>query len=559
MYIWATLKQLLNIGLVIALVSGFSSCQVIEHIASKRIEPSVPNTDHKALDLNEISSTEFVVGDSRIAKNDYGHWDMYVAGDGYERGLKMGKLESHLLLDQEQYFLDFIEETVPSERYLNFLKYFVAFFNRKLPDHIPLEYQQEIYGVSKSLPKEFEHVGPGYFRALNYHAAHDIGHALQNMNLVACTSFGVWDEKTEDGELLLGRNLDFHVGDEFAEEKIMAFVEPDNGHNFMFVTWPGMVGACSGMNEHGLCVTINAAKSAIPLKTGTPISLLIREILQYARNIDEAHEIAQSRDVFVAESILVGSAEDHKAVLIEVAPWGVELHETGQNQITCSNHFQSDKFSETKRTRKNMEESSSVYRSIRLQEWMDSLDTIGPSEAALILRDRKGHNWSEIGNGNENAINQLIAHHSVIFKPESRLVWVSANPFTLGEYVCYDLNQIFSDKQVNPIDSLTIPADPWLDAGYEIHEEWKWIKSQIEIASKENSGYKVAPDALRHFPLLNLESFQTYLTLGDYYTAKGHYTLALDCYNIAAEKNVPRLVDEELIQEKIKKAKRKVK
>ena len=453
--------------------------------------------------------------------------------------------------------MNFIQSTVPSEGYLKFLKYFVAFFNRKLPNHIPLELQQEIYGVSKSLPKEFENIGPGYLRALNYHAAHDIGHALQNMNLVACTSFGVWDEKTDDGELLIGRNLDFHAGDEFAEQKIIAFVEPDEGHNFMFVTWPGMIGACSGMNEHGLTITINAAKSAIPLKTGTPISLLTREILQYASNIEEAHHIALKRDVFVAESILVGSAADKKAALIEVAPWGVELLETDENTLTCSNHFQSEEFSKTKRTKKNKEESSSVYRSIRLQEWIDSLDVIGPKEAALILRDRKGHDWSEIGHGNENAINQLIAHHSIIFKPESRLAWVSANPFTLGEYVCYDLNQVFTEKKIEPLISKTIPADPWLENGYSNHELWKWLKTEIETATEQNSNLKVSPGALDQFPLLNLESFQTYITLGDYYFSKKQFGQALSHYETAGTKNIPRLVDEELIADKIKKTKKK--
>lgn len=549
----------MHISLFAFLLLAFPSCHVFEQIASNRIEPEIPTDADNRLVLNNISPTEKVIGDSKISKNEFGHWDMYVAGNGYERGVKMGKLESHLLLDQEQYFIDFIEETVPSKGYLNFLKYLVAFFNRKLPDHIPLELQQEIYGVAESLPKEFEHIGPGYFRALNYHAAHDIGHALQNMNLVACTSFGVWDQRTEDGELLIGRNLDFHVGDEFAEEKIMAFVEPDEGHNFMFVTWPGMIGACSGMNEHGLCVTINAAKSAIPLRTGTPISLLIREMLQHASNIDEAHLIALKRNVFVAESILVGSAKDGKAAVIEVAPWGVELHVSGENQITCSNHFQSEEFSKTKRTRENKEESSSVYRSVRMQEWIDSLDVIGPVEAALILRDRKGHGWTEIGHGNENAINQLIAHHSIIFKPESRLVWVSANPFTLGEYVCYDLNQVFADKEVKPLVSKNIPADPWLENGYEDHQLWKWLKSQIELAAEEDSGIKVAAETLQQFPLLNLESFQTYITLGDYHFSKEQFELALDSFETARSKNIPRLVDEELIEEKIKQAKRKLK
>ncbi len=62
---------------------------------------------------------------------------------------------------------------------------------------------------------------------------------------------------------------------------------------------------------------------------------------------------------------------------------------------------------------------------------------------AKILRDQSGLNHADIGMGNEKAINQLIAHHSIIFEPEKRLVWVSNGPWQLGEYTCYDIVKIF--------------------------------------------------------------------------------------------------------------------
>ncbi len=41
---------------------------------------------------------------------------------------------------------------------------------------------------------------------------------------------------------------------------------------------------------------------------------------------------------------------------------------------------------------------------------------------ATILRDRKGVKGAELGMGNELALNQLQAHHGIIFKPESRYI-----------------------------------------------------------------------------------------------------------------------------------------
>src|SRR5690606_29179041 len=140
----------------------------------------------------------------------------------------------------------------------NLLRGFLKWYNRKLYLHVPEEYKTEIYGLSQYASDDFNYVAPPYLRMLYLHAAHDIGHALQDLALVGCTSLAVWDEYSEDGKLLIGRNFDFYAGDDFAKNKIIAFVTPKNGHPFMSVTWPGMIGVVSGMNLEGLTVTMNA-------------------------------------------------------------------------------------------------------------------------------------------------------------------------------------------------------------------------------------------------------------------------------------------------------------
>ncbi len=258
--------------------------------------------------------------------------------------MAFGRLTKELLYYQETSFVEQIRELVPSDAYLKVLKYFIAFFNRNLDTSIPEEYRHEIYGTSFSCSPEYDFIGSGYQRQLNYHAAHDIGHALQGLNMVGCTSFSVWKSSSADSSLLVARNFDFYMGKKFSENKIVCFVNPSSGHKFMMITWADLIGVVSGMNDQGLTVTLNAAKSSIPHQAATPVTILAREILQYASSIDEAYEIARKRKLFVSESIMIGSARDGKTAIIEKSPDRIDIVYPDSTRIICSNHYQGKVF-----------------------------------------------------------------------------------------------------------------------------------------------------------------------------------------------------------------------
>lgn len=161
---------------------------------------------------------------------------------------------------QEQVFVDRIREFIPSEGYLKFLGGMIRIFNRNLGRHVPEEYRREIYARSLYCSHDFDAIGTPYERQLNYHAAHDIGHAMSQYMLVGCSSFAAWGGASDDGKPVVGRNFDFYMGDDFTRNKIVTFCRPQAGHPFASIGWAGMIGVLSGMNSEGLTVTINAAK-----------------------------------------------------------------------------------------------------------------------------------------------------------------------------------------------------------------------------------------------------------------------------------------------------------
>lgn len=488
-------------------------------------------------------------------------WELYVQGDPYQIGLQTGVLTQKLYQKQETVFFAKVEEFVPSAFKQKMLVKMLKFYNRHLYRYIPEEFKTEIYGVSQYGTDRFAYLGDAYHRNLYLHGAHDIGHAFQDLALVGCSSLAVWGENSEDAGLLIGRNFDFYAGDEFAENKIIAFVKPNQGHAFMSVTWGGMTGVVSGMNQEGLTVTLNAGKSAVPLKAKTPISIVAREILQYAATIEEAIAIAQRKEVFVSESILVGSARDQKAVIIEIAPKNFGVYDMPNvSTVICSNHFQSEAFAHDKRNNKQIEESHSQYRWDKIKEIVEEERQLSPLKMAHLLRNTEGLDNKALGYGNEKALNQLLAHHGIIFQPEKRLVWVSSNPYQLGEFVAYDLNAIFSNTfgqvQRQAIDSLTIAEDPFIHtqayANYEAFRRENRVLEQ-QIKAKE----KIDTAAIKAYQQLNPDYWLVYYHTGVYYYQQKDYQLAKEAFEQALTKEVTTVNAENEIKKYLKKIKRK--
>lgn len=528
-------------------------------------EPEI--TDRSAENVVRLNPSPdfYTMGNNWLKKSETGLWEMYVEGDGFERGVAIGKLTKELAEKQETAFINQIKELVPSEGYLTFLKYFVAYFNRKLPEHITDEYQQEIYGVSLYASDKFDNMAPKYYRILNYHGAHDIGHALQDKNMtVGCTSFAAWNQHSEDKQMIIGRNFDFYSGDEFAENKIVCFCKPDSGHKFVYITWAGFTGVVSGLNDQGLTVTINAAKSDIPTGAATPISLVAKEILQYAKNIEEAMRIAEKRTTFVAESILIGSVSDNKAYIIEKTPTRTNLYSENREQLVCSNHYMSELFKDDVNNNKNILQSSSVYRKLRLEQLMDQEPKMNPGSAAGILRNQQGLHDKNIGLTNEKGINQLIAHHSVIIKPADRLIWISTQPFQLGKYICYDLNKVFVNasapkekKEIHEADK-TIGEDPFLKTDtYRKYLYFKNMKNCLQYSIKSAFNLSVPASAIDAFIQSNPESYYTYWIAGDYYKKQNDLQKAIDYYTIALTKEVATGKEAEQIKERIAECSKK--
>ena len=506
--------------------------------------------------VEHLGDSLYSFKDNYLIRNEQGIWELYLSGNPLQLGMNSGALTQRLYHRQDSLLFTKLKDFVPSERKQRFLFKFLKWFNRDIDRYIPPIYRAELYGQSRYADSLFDYIAPKYERSLYLHSAHDIGHALQDLMLVGCSSLAAWGKHTQEGKLLIGRNFDFYLSDDFATEKLIRFVRPTEGYPFMSYSWGGMIGVMSGMNTEGLTVTINAGKSNIPLKARTPISLLCREILQFASTTEEAINIAKKRRVFVSESIMVGSAKERKAILIEVSPKKFGVYEVDNGLLLCTNHFQSAPYSKDKKNLKQIELTHTTYRYEKLQE-LTQENILSPEKIATILRNTQGLNGKALGYGNEKALNQLLAHHSVIFSPEDCIAWVSTAPYQLGAYIAYDLKEIFKEPSypshnVHLQTQRNIPADPFVHTqAYKDYEQYRQLEQLLILQLQKKSTIQM--NDYLSLTALNPDYWKGYYLLGEAYWTNRCYKEAEEQYKTALSKEIPYVEERKQIEKRLKK------
>jgi len=143
-----------------------------------------------------------------------------------------------------------------------------------------------------------------------------------------------------------------------------------------------------------------------------------------------------------------------------------------------------------------------------MEELLAQNDALTPEKAAGILRNKDGLKEAKLGLGNEKALNQLLAHHAIIFKPEEGKVWVSANPYQLGAFVAYDMDKAFKKfeagnaNQSLSIEAETIPEDDFILT--KAYQDFKEFRVLSESLSKSISvGEKIPEEKINELIGLN--------------------------------------------------------
>ncbi len=473
----------LGAGFILVLAWLFLAVPAVGFIVSCYPEPIFV---HPTLEYVEANGIAQVGPNYRrwIGTPEDGMWFLSLHGDPIQRGWAQGMLMGERAMAMEHDMMQMMTTLVPGWPARHLLLGVVGLNNRTLPDYFS---DDELLEIGATTAGEEHQWGPAhlhqphYPQVVQYHALHDISHTLIDNPLVrmpqiGCTAVVANGRRTQDGGIVVGRLFDFEGGEAFDRDKVVQLIEPAEGIPFLSVAWPGGNGAVTGMNQAGLWVSLNAADTIGGGTIGRPIILAARQILMQCRTLAEAEAILRATPVFISESVVLASAEENRAIVVEVGPTQVAVREMTDDCLVVTNHFLAKEWAGDPVNADRLAHGTSPVRMARAQQLLDRLDVVTPSAVLDLLRDHQGINDQDVGFGNRGTINAWIGAHLAVADLRRRTIWVCGPWHGLGTARAFTF--------AGPDAAADLPASPDLAIHDHAAARWGHLLTTAETLQK---------------------------------------------------------------------------
>lgn len=223
-------------------------------------------------------------------------------GSPYEKGYQHGALHRDAVRANVHGFLQYVYKESPVGKHIT--QAFLDFASACFLPYLPPAYREEMQGLADGSGLSLKDIQ-------RVHAAPDL---FELRGLTSCASFAAFGRATADGRLYQLRNLDwiFAAG---IQRYPLLLVYPEEG--MVNISYAGFIGVISGMNRAGISVGQIGATSRDWTLRGLPMPFLLRQVLEEAKNLQEAVRIICTAQRTVGHNYLIASGTEGKAVALE--------------------------------------------------------------------------------------------------------------------------------------------------------------------------------------------------------------------------------------------------
>ncbi|MEM1295335.1 MAG: C45 family peptidase [Verrucomicrobiota bacterium] len=144
----------------------------------------------------------------------------------------------------------------------------------------------------------------------------NISYDLMIMQL-GCSTISI---PTPNGPVI-ARNMDWFPERALAQSSCLVHYRNNERASFTNAGWPGFTGVVTGQSANGFAVILNAVMGSEPsCKTGYPVLLLMRRVLEEARGFEDALKMLRDTKLIAPGLLTLVGTENDERVVIERSP-----------------------------------------------------------------------------------------------------------------------------------------------------------------------------------------------------------------------------------------------
>jgi hypothetical protein len=256
---------------------------------------------------------------------------------------------------------------------------------------------------------------------------------------ISCSSFAAWGSTTKDGNLIIGRNMDYPLNKYYDQFPTVIYYEPTDGtqRHMAFVSAGIHNSGLNGYNESGLFVATHSIPSTEVAAHGVPVFTTAQHVIRDAHTFDEAVTMFRQSPSAAGWGYILISAKEGRVGSLEFSNKRVVLREAEGDFHVQTNHYLSPELRE-----KNLFINTSVAedndgRYIRIKTRLEAAKAqIDAAEAISILSDQIDPYVHE-----SRALGSTVGVHStmtsLVIEPAKGTVLMAAGqaPVCHGPYV----------------------------------------------------------------------------------------------------------------------------
>lgn len=309
-------------------------------------------------------------------------------------------------------------------------RYFEWTIYRPLLKSSPREYLAEIKGIADGSGLSFADAFRGNMLSdLNMNLIKILEKkALRRIGEQGCTSFAAFENATENGALIMGRNTDYSGAGLWDENQTVVFYEPEDGYRFVSVSSAGLVKCNSCMNEKGICLGAHFLFLTDAVPDGVSFTFFELDIMKKASSVQDAIALVEKNARAGGFAFLVADGKSNEAAVIEASAGAVGVRFPERELLWETNIATTEEVKPFDVFLRNGIGKNPVGRFERMgmllaQHWGE----IDPRLAAQFMGDHMDM-CSESLRPVGGIISQVTNITSVVFSPSDFNFWVADGP-----------------------------------------------------------------------------------------------------------------------------------